>query len=341
MIKIDLEGVEGFAVNRHISAEESEKLLDELTPGSRIAFIDLAPTASVVSFALSAISRGHDLAVFYDTHLSIIKPEEMEGVELLRRTNAAVELPFYKSGSSCRLIERTEWKIKNIDAVFFHGGVVGYMGFLWGCGIAYPEMLVDADIFSGIKENTPSRTGNGTPSWIGILLAEAFNFLGPSASLDLAGFETARRQLFQLFPVLIKNEFDSRDSQNFIELVGSKARVANENTRRVFEAATYSASDRVVLSDFREIENAGGKIAFSLYRSMVQKRFGLVLVCSIGNGHLGTQVYVFLPKKLQKDYDLRLCLPAGVEGRESHWVKVPLDLWPQFLEKWRIAQITA
>jgi len=327
MIKIGIDKRLGFMINPYQEEEQRLAMINLLPPKSKLAFVDLAPTKEIISFIQAAESRGHRLAVFMDHHLDILHEDELAGVEWLRKKKGEINIvPYGSVTSACQMVKYLEWDRKNVHAVFFHSGVGGCLSFFRGCGISYPGMVADANIFAGAAKGSPSRNG--------ILLVEAYNYIGPYYRQDLAGYEAAKVLVCQGFGGCLRNNFTGPDAERFVNMVAAEAKLAKDNAFN-FVRNTELLEGNVALADFRPIINSGGKIAVSLWKKRVLEKFENALVCSIGIGHLGEQVYIFLPRPLQDKYDLLKCLPPEVEGRVSFQAQVPLGLWPEFLNNWR------
>ena len=320
----------GVVIHPNIgSAERSEIIAALPTKVPRAAFIDLTPTREILEFVSQLEAAGVVVVAYYDHHLDPRRQAEVVNArELERKLGARARIVTRRQAPSCPcLIEVGQWEKIGVNTIFFHADFDGFLGFLKGAGVVYSELGDDADLLDG--------AGNGRRlSQIGKLLADAHEFLVPYFSQDPAGHQREKQRVYQTLADWIVGGCQPKAVSAFAEEV---RRATNEAERLAHELAwlTEPLPGKVVICNFLPYIKAGKPIAIPTWKREILRRFGPVLLCSIGTGHLGEQVYIELPKAWQGQVDLRDFLPEGVEGRVPFRVQVPLDRWPEFLAKWQ------
>ena len=330
MIQVATKGLAGFAIHPNVGSAERSEIIAALPEAPRAAFIDLAPTRDVLEF-VSQLEEAAGVVViaFYDHHLDPRRSAEVANArELERKLGKRAKIVARREAPSCpRLIEVGKWEKIGSNVVLFHADFDGFLGFLKGAGVLYPEMEDDADLLDG--------AGNGRRlSAIGKLLADAHEFLVPYFSQDPAGHQREKQRVYQTLADWIAEGLKPEAIKAFAEEV----RQATDEAECLAHELAWLAKPlpgRVVICNFLPYIRAGKPIAIPTWKREILRRFGPVLLCSIGTGHLGEQVYIELPKAWQGQVDLRDFLPERVQGRVPFRVQVPVDRWPEFLAKWQ------
>ena len=331
MIQVAAKGVVGFAIHPNVGSAERSEIIAALPEAPRAAFIDLAPTREVLEFIGQLEAVGVVVVAYYDHHLDPRRQAEVANARKLeRKLGKRAKIVTRREAPSCPcLIEVGEWEKIGANTVFFHADFDGFLGFLKGAGVVYPEIDNDADLLDG--------AGNGRRlSQIGKLLADAHEHLVPAFSQDPAGHQRGKQRVYQTLADWIVGGLKPEAIQAFADEV-RRATAEAERLARELAWLAEPLPGRVVICNFLSYIKTGKPIAIPVWKRELLRRFGPVLLCSIGTGHLGEQVYIELPKAWQGQVDLRDFLPEGVQGRVSFRVQVPMSRWPEFLAKWQAA----
>lgn len=320
----------GFAVQPHLDSWERAEIIQALPERARVGFIDLVPTMDIFSLILAIEARGSGkLVCYYDHHSDQRQPPgERANIRALvgKLGQGAKIFDRRRAPSSVWLVEEGEWRHLRLDAVIFHADPDGFLGFLKGLGLTYPEMAKDADILD-------DRKSKGQLSQTGQLLADAWENLGPYFSQDPAGFQATKQRVFQTLADWIAG---GRDPEAILPLV-AEVRTEITAARGLAEGMAdeiEAVADFVAFSDFLPYIKLDRRIDFPAWKRKLLGRFGPVLFASTGKGHLGEMVFVELPKAWDGLYDLRDFLPRGVRGRLPGRVQVPRNRWEEFLRNW-------
>ncbi|MDD5341928.1 MAG: hypothetical protein PHI73_01170 [Patescibacteria group bacterium] len=329
VLVVNLNGVRGIAIQPYITEKDRLELVASLPPSSRFACIDLAPSTEMCALIDQLIAAGHRLACFADHHLNQVQVEKENAEGLRQRFGEAIRLVDRIAAPSCaHLITRDEWRKSGVSVVLFHADNDGFLGFLKACGAWYLGLEDDADI--------SERSSNGISrlSRVGRLLVESLNTI-PYFSMDPEGHLREKQRVYQTIADWVASGCQASDTIHQLKYEVSAACY-------VAKLAAYQLADeaielpgRVVLSDLRPAAHSGIKVSLPTWRYEVLRRHGNVLLCVIGIGHMGEQVYVELPRDWWGKIDLRVHLPDGVSGRLRTRVQVPLDKWEAFLARWR------
>jgi len=330
LIKIKVKDITGFAIHPNIGSAEIADVIAVLPEKSRLAFVDLTPSREAMELISKLEEAGHAVVCYLDHHLDPRRQIEMVNVRKLEvKFGDWVKIVTRQRASSCpKLVDFGQWENNGVTAVFFHADFDGFLSFLKGCGVNYPELEADADILDGAARGRRL-------SAVGKLLADAHEHLVPAYSQNPAGHHSAKQRIYQIIADWIAG---GCQSEELIQEFAVETRQATEEATmlalRLVEQAELLLGN-VVLCDFLPAIKTGKQINISLWKREVLRRFGTVLLCSVGTGHMGEQVYIELPRAWQGQIDLRDFLPKGVQGRIPTRVQVPLARWEEFLEKWR------
>lgn len=340
MIKIESpKGTLGFAIEPNISAEEVREIASSMPKkkkrgkggksGSRFAVVDLVPTAEMMTAIRILEEGGHKLVAYRDHHADPRRPVEMRNRGKLRMKikSAAVIETREKAPSAAGLVEPRLWKNKDVNVVLFHGDADGFFGFLRGCGIGYPEMIADAEILDGARRGRwLSETGK--------LVMSAENLIPPHYT-DPEGYAREKTRVYQQITDDL-NRYGELGIDFRVKIYVASNR-ADEIAVEIAEQAILSPGSKIALADFRPTLRAGEKPSISTWKQAMRERqrSRSMLLCNIGIGHLGEQVYVELPREWRGRFDLRELLPDGVAGRLPNRVQVPLGpKWEAFAANW-------
>lgn len=331
--EIVLKEIIGFAVCPNISKEEILEIIANLRRGNKIGFIDLAPSNEIMSLMRQIEDAGCEIGAFFDHHLDVFaknKAEVRNGAEIERKLgNRSRVLTRKCASSSAHLVALGEWRKFGVNIVFFHADADGFFGFLKGCGVSYPEMDSDADILDGVAKGRKLTSA-------GKLLADCLQYLVPAFSQNPEGHRIWKENIFREFGGWVADGCLPDDKR----IIGLRQR-ADEAAEEAIDIAMKLVAiakkipGDVVVSDFLPYIKAGKSIAIPLWKSGILRKFGSVLICSTGSGHMGEQMFIELPRAWQGKYDLRDFLPNGVRGRAPFRAQVPLNRWEEFLQNWR------
>jgi hypothetical protein len=344
MIKVESQlGTVGFAIEPNISAEEVREIASSMPKkkkrgkggksGSRFAVVDLVPTAEMMMAIRILEEGGHKLVAYRDHHADPRRPVEMRNRGKLRMKikGAAVIETREAAPSATGLVEPWLWRCKHVDVVLFHGDTDGLFGFLRGCGVGYgagyQKMVADAEILDGA----------GRGRWLsetGKLVMSAENLIPPYYT-NPEGYAREKTRVYQqIADDLARSGELGIDFRVRIYVASNRA---DEVAVEVAEKAILSPGSKIALADFRQTLRAGAKPSISTWKQAMRERFRnrSMLLCNIGIGHLGEQVYVELPREWRGRFDLRELLPDGVAGRLPNRVQVPLGpKWEAFAANW-------
>lgn len=329
MITVKVANIIGFAIQPNIRDEQSKEIFPALPPRSRIAFIDLAPTDDIAEFVSQLEKSGHEIVCYADHHLDEKREAEIRNAGIIMsKLNNRAKITTRSQARSCYgLVDFMEWSRKGVNAVFFHADFDGFSSFLKGCGAAYQEMKDDAEIMDGY--------GNGRRlSLLGKLFANAHELLVPAYSYDPVGYENTRARVYRIFADWVMNNLKKEDAQKFVIEVREATDKAEKLARRLSLEAELLPGG-IVFGNFLPYAKAGKNIAIALWKQLVYKRFGPALICTIGVGHLGEQIYIEVPKVWVDKIDIRDYVPEGTEKRTSFKAQITLDQWENFLAIWQ------
>ncbi|MBU1166982.1 hypothetical protein KKC60_01065 [Patescibacteria group bacterium] len=327
LIQISILGMYGFAMNPNISRFEAEAIIKRLRSGSRLAFIDLAPTGEMMLFLRCLSEARMEIVAFFDHHLNPSNATELSNVQKIRRNlgSRAVIKTRQEAFSCAGLVREEEWQKLELDAVFFHADPDGYLAFLKGCGLSYPRLELDADIFEG-------RTGTQSP--FAKLLGDAQNNLPPYFSQHPEGHRQTLRRIYQTMADSLLSDGKIR-LDSFREEVNEATRRAEELGIKIALEAQIMPSKVVYCDCLGEIE-AGSIINFSALQAEVRRLHGGVLLCTTGSGHLGQMVFLQLPKGWSgKKINLENFLPHGNRQKVSRRAQIRIGEFSAFLQKWQ------
>ncbi len=331
IIRVIINSIMGFAIQPYIKDNDIDIIAQEISSDSKVAFIDLCVSDRILKLVDILVKNGVQVVGFYDHHLDPKRENLLRNIcELEQKVQGKCSIVDRSKAFSCsRLIDNGEWNIIEADVVFFHADYDGYLSFLKGANVVYPGLDNDADILEG------ARIGKKLTS-IGKLLANSISCLVPPYNLDPEGYIVEKQKVFQLMANWIHKGYQWQNIKGFSRIVNRKAKKA-EGLARFLAWNTDLLPYKVSICDFRKYIRDRRPIFISIWRKEVIRKFGPVLLCSIGIGHLGEQVYIELPREWKGKIDLREFLPEGGTGFVPFRIQIPLDKWSDFYDKWSMA----
>lgn len=319
-------GITGFAIQPNIAETEIKEILDAMPESARVAFVDLAPTKNIAGLADLIKARGHEVVSFYDHHLDPNSQAEMGNVARLRQKLDEAKIVTREEAPSCaRLVTVGEWK-RTVDVVFFHADFDGFISFMRGCGVDYPDMISDAAIMDKAKK--------GKLSLIGEKFADADHELVPWFSTNPREHYRVKVEVYQNFADWLTSEAPLENlPKEFFEEIDKAAKAAKNLAIDLAEKQLRLLPGKVAFVDCLPEIREGEKIAFPTLKEEIRRRHGALLVCTTGIGLTGDQVFIERPREWE--VDLRKFLPTGIQGRFPNNVQIPLSEWKKFYEKWK------
>lgn len=289
--------------------EEILEFLKEKKP-SKIVFLDTPPMQG----SLKAISQIKEILpeteIIWRDHHDIKSPSTERDIEIANvasqireqiGANAIIETRKEYPAISL-LLKESEFD-SNDTIIIADNDLDGFTGSLKACGIIYPELDSDAEIFDG-----PRSAQNGeTLSEKAWLLSRAmstlpsFNPKAPEISIR------AKKELYQSFIDMINGDEKAKEQLlskvNEYEKQVETAKKLLEKIETIGESTLLidtTDSERYDLATIAEHMDKSTKI------SVIKKSEG-----PIASNHGGIQYSIVVSKKFQEGYDIREILPEG------------------------------
>lgn len=329
MITVTIGNILGIGINSFVNDEEIEKIKTLLPAQSRIGFIDIAPGNRVMELITILEKERHQVIYYADHHLDPGWKAVVHNTGILQgKLGRFAKIEDRSKAPSCVwLIQIGHWKSYNINVVFFHSDIDGFLGFIKGCGLYYSGLYCDAETIEGAgRGRVLTARGN--------LLANAHHYLVPSVFQDPEAHNAAKSRIYQIFADWITRGGDPEDIREFSEEVENITQEVEALLPQLMEATAIIADD-VAICDFLPYNKQGQPLPIYQWKREVARYHGEVLICAIRQGWAEEQVVIDLPKPWRNVVDLRDFLPNGICGRMPFRVQVPLRLWDKFLLNWK------
>ncbi|MFH1029811.1 MAG: hypothetical protein V1770_00950 [bacterium] len=323
-IYLQKSGITGFAIQPNIAETEIKEILEAMPESARVAFVDLAPTKNIAGLADLIKARGHEVVSFYDHHLDPNSQAEMGNVARLRQELDEAKIVTREEAPSCaRLVTVGEWK-STVDTVFFHADFDGFISFMRGCGVDYPEIIDDADILDKAKK--------GKLSLVGRKFADADHELVPWFSTNPREHYRVKAEVYQKFAdwLLSNNPLENLPLEFFNE-IDKAAKEAQDLAIDLVKKRLRLLPGKVAFVDCLPEIREGKKIAFPTLKEEIRRKHGVRLVCTTGIGLTGDQIIIERPREWK--VDLQRFLPKEIQ--KLFQVQIPLSEWEKFYEKWK------
>lgn len=142
------------------------------------------------------LKEGHDVVGYYDHHWpepgrTKIITELSKRLDVLNNVEHLNYVTRQEAASATELVPDGEWHDKFIDVVFFDLDIDGFLGFLRGCGVDYPNIVQDARLVD-------SPNNNGNISRLGGLILNS-KFLAPNKDSNDPKYFTILEKVYSKF----------------------------------------------------------------------------------------------------------------------------------------------
>lgn len=303
------------------------------TRGQRVGFVDLAPTDEMCELVSRLHKSPHHKPVVYvDHHRSTEYWDQRERVEYIEYElgPGALIRSRREAGSCAQLILPDHWKQFRLDSVAFHHCPDGFLSFLRGSGLSYPELIDDALLLERAKRHKGGSTGRAQLSPIGKLLIRGMEVF-PLPRSKTKGRLAKVHQHFQWICDWLKNGASQAAFYDRRKRVDEHY----EQVRLDTFSATNTAREvapKLILTDLRPLDKRNIVVSRSIFRRKILDRFGLVTIATCRkNGH-GDVVYI---ETATPDLDLRKFAPPGITHHCPFRLTVPLSRFQDFVLRWQ------
>lgn len=329
---INANGIRGFPMVPKAD-ELTRKAFLRKTKGQRIGFVDLAPTVEMCELVsqLKGSPYSQKPIVYVDHHLSREYLDQRDRVDYLERElGSGARIRTRKQAGACaELVDRHHFRTFQLEAVAFHHCPDGFLSFLRGSGLSYPEILDDALLFERAK-NLWGPQGKAQLSPIGKFLIRGME-VSPFPRTRSKGRLSKVHQHFQWICDWLKHgapqsPFDERKNRidQLYEQVRLESFLATEKAEKI-------APD-LISADLRPYDKKNAVVSRSIFRRTIIERFGPVTIATCRtNGH-GDVMYV---ETTIRNLDLRRFAPKGITHHCPFRLTLPLSRFKEFVELWK------
>jgi len=303
LVHTKLNGIVGFAIQPFLKYIELIELIKFILINNikKVALVDLGPSNEIVDFIKMLILFGIDV-VYVDHHENQEKNlENYQIIYTLLGKNTHI-LPGKYAPSATSMVAIGEWLKENIELVFFHDDLDGYLAYAKGCYSKklYDELDNDANKFEG------QANGYNYSKLAQIYLRGIY--LGPSYFINPPRRQENRQVLYDKLKLWIENEQNDSVIADYLNILEIE----------------YIKNKELTISLFSKIEKFPGLIYIDIireYKNEIKPNLGLLKAemfkqgnneCVIAIrlvGKYGDQVSLFTPRNFKKHFKLYELLP--------------------------------
>ncbi len=303
LIHTKINGIIGFAIQPFLKYIELIELIKFilLNDIKKVALVDLGPSNEIVNFIKMLILFGIDV-VYVDHHENQEKNlDNYQIIYSLLGENTHI-LPTKYAPSATSMVAIGQWLKDDIDLVFFHDDLDGYLAYLKGCfeQKLYNELDNDANKFEG--------QANGL---IYSKLAQIYLqgiYLGPSYFINPPRRQENRQVLYDKLKIWIAGDQNDNLIADYLTTLQTE----------------YVKNKELTFGLFSRIEKFIGLIYIDIiaeYKKEIKPNLGLLKseMFKQGNnecviairlvGKFGDQVSLFTPNNFKKHFKLFELLP--------------------------------